>query len=78
MDDVDKWLNFLEGYFFVHKFSNRENITFVLLRAIPHVKDWWKTFCEQKEIEESPLFVVIPTWGSFRDVIKEKYYCWKL
>jgi hypothetical protein len=46
---VDKWLNLLEGYFSVHNFSNRENITFALLKAIPHVKDWWETFCEQKE-----------------------------
>jgi hypothetical protein len=37
---VDKWLNLLEGYFFVHKFSNREKITFALLKVIPHVKDW--------------------------------------
>jgi hypothetical protein len=28
-DALEKWLNFLEGYFFVHKFSNREKITFV-------------------------------------------------
>jgi hypothetical protein len=46
-DVVDKWLNLLEGYFFVHKFSNRENITFVFLKVIPHVKDWWEIFCEQ-------------------------------
>jgi hypothetical protein len=39
-DAVDKWLNLLEGYFSVHNFSNRENITFALLKAIPHVKDW--------------------------------------
>ena len=69
---VDKWLNLLEGYFSVHKFSNRENITFVLLKAIPHVKYWWETFCEKKEIEEPSLFIVIATWESFRDVIKEQ------
>ena len=45
---VDKWLNLLEGYFFVHNFSNRENITFSLLKVVPHVKYWWDTFCEQK------------------------------
>jgi hypothetical protein len=39
---IDKWLNLLEGYFFVHNFSNREKITFVLLKVIPHVKDWGK------------------------------------
>jgi hypothetical protein len=44
-DDVDKWLNLLEGYFSVHNFSNREKITFLLLKVIPHVKDWWETFC---------------------------------
>jgi hypothetical protein len=39
VDVVDKWLNLLEGYFSVHNFSDRENITFALLIAIPHVKD---------------------------------------
>jgi hypothetical protein len=53
---VDKWLNLLEGYFFVHNFSNRENINSSLLKAIPHVKYWWDTFCEKKEIEEPSLF----------------------
>jgi hypothetical protein len=32
---LDKWLNLLEGYFSVHNFSNRENITFSLLKALP-------------------------------------------
>jgi hypothetical protein len=73
-DVVDKWLNLLEGYFSVHNFSDRENITFALLKVIPHVKYWWETFCEKKETKESTLFVVTPTWGSFRDVIKEQYY----
>ena len=38
-DVVDKWLNLLEEYFSVHDFSNRENITFSLLKFAPHVKD---------------------------------------
>ena len=46
-DVVDKWLNLLEGYFSVHKFLKREKITFALLKVVPHVKDWWKNFCEQ-------------------------------
>jgi hypothetical protein len=64
-DVVDKWLNILEGYFFVHNFSNREKITFALLKAVPQVKDWWETFCEQKEIEEPSSFTVMATWESF-------------
>jgi hypothetical protein len=51
-DVVDKWLNMLEGYFFVHNFSNRENITFALLKVIPHVKYWWETFYEKNATEE--------------------------
>jgi hypothetical protein len=70
-DAVDKWLILLEGYFSIRNFSNRENITFALLKAVPHVKDWWETFCEQKEIEEPTLFIVTTTWESFRDGIKE-------
>jgi hypothetical protein len=71
---VEKWLNLLKGYFFVHNFSNRENITFALLKVVPHVKYWWETFCEQKEKEEPSLFTIAVTSESFRDFIKEKYY----
>jgi hypothetical protein len=41
---LEKWLNLLEGYFSVHKFSDKENITFALLKALPHVKHWWETY----------------------------------
>jgi hypothetical protein len=64
-DDVDKWLNLLEGYFFVHNFSDMEKITFALLKVIPHVKDWWDTYSEQRDVEEYTMFVVAPTWYSF-------------
>jgi hypothetical protein len=73
-NSIDKWLNLLEGYFFVHNFFDREKITCVLLKVVPHVKVLWETFYEKKEIEGSTLFVVAPTWVSFRDVIKEQYY----
>jgi hypothetical protein len=61
-------------YFSVHNFLNRENITFALLKAAPHVKYWWENFYEKKEIEESSLFTVMVTWESFRDAIKQQYY----
>jgi hypothetical protein len=73
-DTVDKWLNLLEGCLFVHNFLNRENITFSLFKVVPHVKDWWETFCEQKETEEPSLFIVSVTWESFKGDIKEQYY----
>jgi hypothetical protein len=60
-DVVDKWLNLLEGYFFVHNFLNRKEITFVLLKAIPDVKDWWENFYEKKETKKTSLFSVTTT-----------------
>jgi hypothetical protein len=62
---IDRWLNLLEGYFLVHDFSNRENITFSLLKVTPHVKDWWETYCEQKDEREPSLFSATPTWNYF-------------
>jgi hypothetical protein len=67
-------LSFLEGYFSVHNFFDRENITFALFKAIPHVKDWWDTYSEKRAIEESAIFMVTPTWDCFRDNIKEQCY----
>ena len=69
-DVVDKWLNMLEGYFSIHNFSDREKITFALLKVIPHVEDWWDTYSNQRAIEEFAIFAVTPTWDSFRDAIK--------
>jgi hypothetical protein len=71
---VEKWLNLLEGYFSIHNFYDKEKITFAFLKVFPHVKYWRETFCELKETKGSKLFVVAPTWGSFRDAIKEQYY----
>ena len=73
-DEVDKWLNLLEDYFFIHDFSSWENITFVLLKVAPHVKVWWETYCEQKDESIGSLFSAKPTWDSFRNAIKEQYY----
>jgi hypothetical protein len=43
-DALDKWLNLLKVYFFVHNFFDRERITFALLKALSHVKHWWETY----------------------------------
>jgi len=58
----------------VHNFSNREKITFSLLEATLNVKDWWETYCEQRDEKETSLFLATPTWNSFRDVDEEQYY----
>jgi hypothetical protein len=74
VDVVDKWLNLLEGYFSVHNFFDQEKIYFALLKTVLHVKDWWDTYSEKRVVEKFTIFVVAPTWDSFRDVIKEQYY----
>jgi hypothetical protein len=74
VDALDKWLNLLEGYLFVHNFSDRENITFALLKALPHVKHWWETYWEKIFIEESEIYGAETTWDFFVDAVKEQYY----
>jgi len=60
-NDVDKWLNLLVSYFSIHEFSSREKIVFTLLKAAPHVKDWWETHYEQKDESTSSQFSAAPT-----------------
>jgi hypothetical protein len=55
VDVLEKLLNLLEGYFSVHNFSNDENITFALLKAFPHVRYWWETYCEKHAKYESAI-----------------------
>jgi hypothetical protein len=74
VDALDKWLNMLDGYFSVHHFSDRENITFALLKSLPHIKHWWETYWEQSSTEESGIYGAEPTWDFFVDAVKEEYY----
>jgi hypothetical protein len=67
-------LNFLEGYFSVHNFSDREKITFALLKALPHVKHWWEMYWEKISTEEYGIHGAKPTWDFFVDAVKEQFY----
>jgi hypothetical protein len=71
---LEKWLTLLEGYFSVHNFSDKEKITFTLLKALPHVKHWWETYWEKSSTEESGIYGADPTWDFFVDAVKEQYY----
>jgi hypothetical protein len=73
-DAKEKWLNLLEGYFSVQNLFDRENITFALLKALPHVKHWWKNYLEQSSTEEYGIYGTEPTWDFCVDVVKEQYY----
>ena len=71
---LDNWLNVLEWYLSIHNFFNRENITFSLLKEVPHVQNWWGTYWEKNSSDESGMFETYPTWASFVDVINKQYY----
>jgi hypothetical protein len=73
-DALKKRSNLLEDCLFVHNFSNRENITFVLIKDLLHVQHWWETYWEKISREESGIFGIDPTLYCFMDVVKEKYY----
>jgi hypothetical protein len=74
VDALNKWLNLLEVYFSFHHFSNGENITFELLKYLPHIKHWWETYWEQISIKEFGIYGVDPTWDFFVGAVKEQYY----
>jgi hypothetical protein len=71
---LDKWLNMLEVYFSVHNFLDKENITFALLKSLPHVKHWWETYWQQSSTKDSGIYGAEPTWEFFVDAVKEQYY----
>jgi hypothetical protein len=71
---LEKWLTLLEGYFFVHNFSDKEKITFALLKSLPHVKHWWENYWEKSSTKESGIYGADPTWDFFVDAVKEQYY----
>jgi hypothetical protein len=74
VDALEKWLSLLDDYFSIQKFSNRENITFAIIKALPDVKNWWENYWEKSSIEDSGIYGVEPTRYFFVDAVKEQYY----
>ena len=76
VDSLEKWLNLFEAYFSIQIFSNREKITFTLLKALPHVNICGKIIerkVSQRSLEytrSSPLEIfflcdqgtILPCW----------------
>jgi hypothetical protein len=71
---LEKLLNLLEYYYFVQKFYDSENITFVLLKSLPHVRSWWEGYWERYTVNESTPFKREPTWETFVNALKEEFY----
>ena len=58
----------------MHNFFDRENISFSLLKVVSHVQNWWGTYCEKNSSDESGMFETNPTWASFIELVRERYY----
>jgi len=71
---LEKWLNMLEGYYCVQKKIYSENITFALLKSLPHIMSWWEGYWERYTKDESTSFRREPTWEAFVDSLKEELY----
>jgi hypothetical protein len=68
-DALEKWLSLIEGYYSVQKISCGENITFILLKSLPHVRSWWEGYWERYTTDESTLFGREPTCEAFVDAL---------
>jgi hypothetical protein len=73
-DALEKWLNLLEGYYSIQKFSNSEKITFVLLKSLPHFRAWLEGYWERYTMDESTLFQRETNWEAFVNALKEELY----
>jgi hypothetical protein len=74
VDALEKWLNLLEGYYSVQKKFDNENITFMLLKSIPRVRNWWEGYWERYTTNESTPLKRETTWETFVDSLKEDFY----
>jgi hypothetical protein len=67
-------LNLPEGYYSIQKTFDSENITFTLLKSLPHVSAWWEGYWDRYNMNESTLFGREPTWVAFVYSLKEEFY----
>lgn len=80
-NEVNKWLNQLQSYLFVNRFSNNKNIRFALLKDETYVNKlvgiimslrWSRWYLAPK----GPLVTI---WEEFVDALREYYlvkFCW--
>jgi hypothetical protein len=62
VDAVEKWLKLIEGYFSVHNFSDRENITFALLKSTPMSNIGGILSVSKRQQRNLHYFLVTTTW----------------
>ena len=67
-------VNFARRLFLGSQFFDKENITFTLLKYLPHVKHWWENYWEKSFTEESGIYGADHTWDFFVDVVKQQYH----
>jgi hypothetical protein len=58
---LEKWLNLLEGYYSIQKFSDGEKITFTLLKSLPHVRSWCEGYYDKYTMDTNIILGREPT-----------------
>ncbi|CAL8994908.1 unnamed protein product [Prunus brigantina] len=66
-EKLDNWIDTLETYFTVYKYSNVQKIKFASLKLSSHALTWWKSY--QRRYDVSKL-----TWKNFKKLLRKQFY----
>jgi hypothetical protein len=62
-------VKYTRGLLLCSKILDIEKMTFSLLKALSYVKDWWESYWERHDGDESTTFRTKPTWANFIDAL---------
>ncbi|CAL2266527.1 unnamed protein product [Prunus armeniaca] len=66
-EKLDNWIDTLETYFTLYKYSNVQKIKFASLKLSSHALTWWKSY--QRRYDVSKL-----TWKNFKMLLRKQFY----
>ncbi|CAL2259851.1 unnamed protein product [Prunus armeniaca] len=66
-EKLDNWIDTLETYFTVYKYSNVQKIKYASLKLSSHALTWWKSY--QRRYDVSKL-----TWKNFKKLLRKQFY----
>ncbi|KAM1507545.1 hypothetical protein TB2_016611 [Malus domestica] len=66
-EKLDNWIDVLETYYTVYKYSNAQKIKFASLKLSSHALTWWTSY--QRRYNVSDL-----TWKNFKILLRKQFY----
>ncbi|CAL2244416.1 unnamed protein product [Prunus armeniaca] len=66
-EKLDNWIDTLETYFTLYKYSNVQKIKFASLKLSSHALTWWKSYQRQYDVSEL-------TWKNFKKLLRKQFY----